>query len=110
MDLPTLSKRYYSISEVSELLSIPVSTLHYWEKQDIGIKPTRNASGERKFTAKDIEHLRHIQQLIGERGLTLDGIRKYFHNRRLRQSDDEKIIASLTKLREFMIDLRGGLE
>ena len=50
-----ISKKYYKINEVAEILNIPESTLRYWEKRFTIIKPKRTESGRRMYTPDDIE-------------------------------------------------------
>ena len=35
-------KKYYKIKEVSEMLDIPISTLHFWERQFTVLSPRRS--------------------------------------------------------------------
>lgn len=67
-----LTKKYYKISEVAEILAIPASTLRFWEKQFTIITPRRNEHGTRFYTPKDVETIRMIYYLVKERGLKLD--------------------------------------
>jgi len=67
-----LNKRYYRISEVAEILSIPASTLRYWEKEFTIIRPHRDGHGSRYYTPADIETIRMIHFLVKEQGLKLD--------------------------------------
>ncbi len=53
--MDNLSKKYYKISEVAELLGLPASTLRFWEKQFTVIRPKRNNHGTRFYTPADIE-------------------------------------------------------
>ena len=55
-----ISKKYYKINEVAEILNIPESTLRYWEKRFTIIKPKRTESGRRMYTPDDIEKIRKI--------------------------------------------------
>ena len=38
-------KKYYKIKEVSEMLDIPISTLHFWERQFTVLSPRRSRGG-----------------------------------------------------------------
>ena len=42
-----LTKNYYKIGEVAEILGIPASTLRFWEKEFTIIKPKRNSKNTR---------------------------------------------------------------
>ncbi len=67
-----LDKKYYKISEVATLLSIPASTLRFWENKFTVIKPYRNSHGTRFYTPADIDKIAQIHYLVKERGLKLD--------------------------------------
>ncbi|MDE5608073.1 MAG: MerR family transcriptional regulator [Muribaculaceae bacterium] len=67
-----LTKKYYKISEVADIIGIPPSTLRFWESQFTIVKPHRNAKGTRYYTPKDIETIRMVYFLVKEKGLRLD--------------------------------------
>lgn len=58
-----MEKRYYKIKEVSDMLSIPMSTLRYWEHEVDQLHPTTNEGRRRFYTEHDIQLLRQIQYL-----------------------------------------------
>lgn len=72
MQTEELNKRFYRIGDVAEILSIPASTLRYWEKEFTVIKPRRNAKNTRLYTPQDIETIKMINYLVKEKGLKLD--------------------------------------
>lgn len=65
-------KKIYRIREVSELLDIPSSTLRYWEDCFDIFTPKRTASGQRRYTDKDIEVCREIIRLLRDKGLSIE--------------------------------------
>lgn len=67
-----LNKKYYKISEVAELLSIPASTLRFWESKFTVIHPRRNDHGTRFYTPSDIDKIAQIHYLVKDRGLKLE--------------------------------------
>lgn len=71
-NMEALSKKYYRISEVAELLSIPASTLRFWESKFTVIKPYRNDHGTRFYTPSDIDKIAQIHYLVKERGLKIE--------------------------------------
>ena len=73
-------KLYYKIGEVSEMLNVNPSLIRFWEKEFSTIKPKKNRRGNRVFTAKDIEELKKIYNLVKEQGHTLDGARRILKN------------------------------
>ena len=67
-----LTKKYYTIGQVSEILDIPAPTLRYWEKRFAILRPHRNQGQQRRYTPDDIEKIRMVNYLVKERGLHID--------------------------------------
>lgn len=65
-------KRYYRIQEVSELLSIPATTLRWWEEVFPMFNPNRTAGGQRRFTQGDVKMAERIKELLYVKGLKVD--------------------------------------
>lgn len=55
-----LSKRYYKISEVSQLLGINQSTLRNWESSHPKLRSIRRIKNQRYYTPLDIDYIRSI--------------------------------------------------
>ncbi|MBC1500842.1 MerR family transcriptional regulator [Listeria weihenstephanensis] len=72
--------------ELGELLHIPTSTLHYYEKKGL-IQPEREGNHYRNYSARDVQMLKYIL-ILKEAGLTLAEIKQVFH-RYFHQSHDE---------------------
>ena len=71
-----VQKRYFSISEVAQMLEVKPSLLRFWEKQFKQIAPKTNARGKRAYKQEDIDLIRRIYDLVKVQGLTLEGARK----------------------------------
>lgn len=67
-----LTKQYYRVGEVAEILGIPATTLRFWEKQFTLVKPRRSSSGHRLYTPSDIEKIEMIHYLVKTQGLRLE--------------------------------------
>jgi len=65
------TKKYYKIGEVAKMLSVPTSTVRYWEKEFSQVKPMKNKKGDRIFNIKDIETLKEIKFLVHDRGVKI---------------------------------------
>ena len=63
----------YVISVAARLLDMHAQTLRKYEREQF-IKPSRTQGRLRLYSAEDIERLRQIKCLGGERGLNLDGV------------------------------------
>lgn len=67
-----VSKRYYTVTEASELLAVPASTLRYWEEVFPMFKPNRLPSGRRRFTQADVNMAARIKELLYVKGLKIE--------------------------------------
>jgi len=69
-------KKYYSISEVSELCSVKPHTLRFWENEFKDLKPITRKGNRRYYQKKDIEMIKKIQSLLYKEGLTISGVKR----------------------------------
>ena len=69
-------KKYYSISEVSELCSVKPHTLRFWESEFKALKPITRKGKRRYYQKKDIEMIWRIQALLYKEGLTISGAKR----------------------------------
>ncbi|MCM1109922.1 MAG: MerR family transcriptional regulator [Clostridium sp.] len=67
-----LTKKYYRIGDVAEMLDIPQSTLRFWEKRFTAIHPRRSAGGTRFYTPEDVERIRMIHYMVKEKKMRLE--------------------------------------
>ena len=104
-----IEKRYYSIGEVAEELSVATSLIRFWEGEFDIIKPKKNRKGNRQFTKVDIENVKLIYHLVKERGYTLQGARDLIKNDSSAAKDKLDVINSLRKVRSFLTELKDQL-
>lgn len=97
-----IQKKYYKISEVAELLSIPASTLRFWEKQFTIIKPRRNSHGTRFYTPADVETIRMVYYLVKEKGLKLDAAQQQIKSNRSGVDRKSQAIHRLKEIRQTL--------
>ena len=64
----------YVISVAAELAGVHPQTLRVYERKGL-VDPTRTLGGNRRYSARDIERLRRIQDLTSA-GLNLEGVRR----------------------------------
>jgi len=64
----------YIISVAAELAGVHAQTLRIYERKGL-IEPARTQGGSRRYSERDIELLRRIQELTNE-GVSLVGVRK----------------------------------
>ena len=99
-----MEKLFYSIGEVAEILGENTSAVRFWTNYfERFLKPKRNAKGNRRYTAEEIETLKQIRFLTKEQGLTLEGTQKAL-------SEDRIKVESLVKALETLKEIRAQLE
>ena len=101
-----MDKRFYSISEVSQLLGITQSNLRFWEKEFNQLKPRRNEGGTRFYTLDDIATVKQIKYLVDVQKLTLDGVRQKLNHKKDSVGKQQEIVERLKRVRA---ELRGLL-
>ena len=82
-------KTYKSISEVAKILNLvdlktgklTTHTLRFWEREFKQIKPKIFSGKRRYYDNKTIEILKKIQFLLKEKGMTINGVKKYLTNK-----------------------------
>ena len=104
-----LTKLYYSIGEVSEMLDLSNSLLRYWEGEFPELKPRKNRKGDRQFTVKDIETVYLIHELLKERGFTIEGARKEIKAINQRKKKIAPIEKKLKAIRKSLEKIKNQL-
>jgi DNA-binding transcriptional MerR regulator len=80
---------YKSIGEVAKLLNLVsqktgklnTHTIRFWEKEFRQIRPKIFSGKRRYYDNKTIETLKKIKFLLKERGMTINGVKKYLINK-----------------------------
>lgn len=75
---PIPDKKYFTISEVSQITQVPNYTLRYWEDEFKLLRPVRKNNGRRIYTKDDIELVFKIKDLLYNQRYTIEGVKKYF--------------------------------
>ncbi len=84
-------KKYYSISEVSELCNIKSHTLRFWEKEFKDLKPITRKGNRRYYQDQDIQLVKKIQSLLYEEGMTIAGAKKNLQTKLKLELQDNKL-------------------
>lgn len=71
---PGANRALYVISVAAELAGMHPQTLRIYERKGL-VDPARTGGGSRRYSDRDIEQLRHIQDLTNA-GLNLEGVRR----------------------------------
>ena len=87
---------YKTISEVVEIIGLkskkgklkPTHTLRYWEKEFDQIKPRILKGSRRYYDEKNIELLKKIHFLLKDRGMTINGVKKFLKNKETLELDE----------------------
>ncbi|MBE6313807.1 MAG: MerR family transcriptional regulator [Bacteroidales bacterium] len=109
MIMEELSKQYYKIKEVAEILDVPQSTLRFWEKEFPMIKPIRSSHNIRYYRPQDIELLRIIHYLIKDKGLKIEAAREQLRSNKHNVSRRVEIIDRLKSVRSELANLLVAL-
>ena len=98
---------YKTISEVAEILNLidkntgktMTHTIRFWEKQFKQVKPNIFAGRRRYYDHKSIEILKKIQFLLKNKGMTINGVKKYLNdeNSKLDVNDNKTINKKIIK-------------
>ena len=67
---------FRTISEASEIVSLPSHVLRFWESKFNQIKPLKRAGGRRFYRPNDILFILGIKKLLHVDGLTIIGVKR----------------------------------
>ncbi|MFC1490182.1 MerR family transcriptional regulator [Candidatus Latescibacterota bacterium] len=113
-------KRYYSISEVANMVGIKAHILRYWEGEFSMLRPRKNRAGNRAYTERDIKIALQIKKLLYEEKYTIKGAINYLKSNKeeietdqieipfeasMRKNEMKEIRSELCKLRDMIQDL-----
>jgi DNA-binding transcriptional MerR regulator len=105
IELDKLSKLYYSIGEVAEMMGVSNSLIRYWENEFDFLNPRKNKKGDRRFTKENIQQLLVIHELVKERGFTLEGARQEIKAQRKKLMAKQEVSELLQRVRSGLSDL-----
>jgi MerR family transcriptional regulator, heat shock protein HspR len=100
-DNDPMARAVYVISVAAELAGVHPQTLRVYERRGL-VDPRRTGGGSRRYSERDLERLRHIQDLTAE-GLNLEGVRKVL----MLEAEVEHLRAEVEQLRN---EMREALE
>lgn len=96
-------KKWFSVTEVSEMLDIPSSVLRYWETEFEQLKPRKNKYGKRMYNHEDIELLKKLHYLLRVKKYTIKGAKEALQTQ-------EKEIEFQIKARELLLKFKQLLK
>lgn len=104
-------KLYYSIKEVAQLIGVNESTLRYWETTFPNLKPkTVPTTKVRQYTAKDIEEIKVIYNLIKVRGFKIAAARKYLRDNHDNADKSSEVLSTLISVRDQLKEIKKLLD
>ncbi|MBN2653733.1 MAG: MerR family transcriptional regulator [Nitrospirae bacterium] len=73
---PLQCKLFYKIGEASEITGLETYVLRYWETEFSFLRPRKSRSGQRIYTAEDINLILIIKRMLYDEKYTIDGVRQ----------------------------------
>lgn len=104
-----INKLYYTMGEVTEMFDVNASQIRFYEREFEILQPKKNKKGNRLFTPDDVENLKIIFNLVKEKGFTLQGAKDYIRNNKGEVKENQKVIDSLEKLKQFLLEVKEQL-
>ncbi|WP_367184318.1 MerR family transcriptional regulator [Acidiferrobacter sp.] len=72
---PIPGKRYFTISEVSDLCRVKPHVLRYWEQEFPRLQSVKRRGNRRYYQHHDVQLIREIRHLLYMEGFTISGAR-----------------------------------
>lgn len=107
--MPRLTKKYYKIKDVAEILDVSQPTLRYWESEFPQIKPMRGTSNQRYYTPEDIETIRAVHYLVRVRGLHVNAAKEQMRLNSKNITRRMDVIDRLNDVKEELQMILGAL-
>ena len=79
-----MTKKYYNIDEIAQILNEQKHTLRFWETRISKLKVLRTHSGHRLYNYENLLLLKKVKELVDVQKLTLDGVNDYFSKSKLK--------------------------
>src|SRR6266511_3440129 len=106
---PPDDRAVFVISVAAELVGVHPQTLRIYERKGL-VRPKRNASSNsRRYSERDIERLREIQELTGK-GVNLAGVRRVIELTEQLDRLQERIVEQIDALAGQLLDLAKALD
>ena len=104
--LPTIpSKRYFTISEASNLCNVEAHVLRYWEHEFSQLSPIKRRGNRRYYQRHDVMLIRHIKELLYDNGYTIKGAKQKLSDEVSDQESKSNSISAIRSELESIIDL-----
>lgn len=97
-----ITKLYYTISEVADMVKEEPHVLRYWETEFVQIRPKKNRGGKRIYTRDDIDTVFRIRHLLRDDKFTIEGARQTLSKRSKASSSNGAGASELMEVRGFL--------
>lgn len=108
LDLPP-GKKYFRVSEVSELIGVEGYVLRYWQSEFATVRPFKSSSGHWVYSRKDVEALHLIRHLLHTEKYSIKGAKQRLREKRGNKpaslEQDQKTLELLKSLARELKDL-----
>lgn len=104
-----LTKQYYSIGEVADMLHIAASKLRFWESKFDFLQPKTNEKGTRFYSQADIKLIQLIMYYVDDKGMTLEGAAAQIKKNKHKAQNDFSVIEELAHLRDELYAIRAEM-
>lgn len=105
-----ISKLYYTISEVCELVDEEAHVLRYWESEFSELKPKKNRAGKRTYTKDDIGTVRRIRRLLRGDKYTIEGARQAMKQEKNGSNSTGGGAEDLLAVRKLLVDMKDRIQ
>ena len=99
------SKRYFTISEASNLCIVEALVLRYWEQDFSQLSPIKRRGNRRYYQRHDVMLIRHIKELLYDNGYTIKGAKQKLSDEASDQETKSSSISAIRSELESIIDL-----
>lgn len=112
---PELTKLYYRIGEVAQIVGVQPHVLRYWESEFRTIRPRKSSKGQRVYSRKDVEKLLRVKHLLKDEGFTIAGAKKQLREAPAAPAEPpvperkERVRQSLLALRQDIVRMMDEL-
>ena len=109
IEIPKLTKVYYSIGEVADMFKVNTSLIRFWDKEFDIIQPKKNKKGNRQFTQEDVKNYHLIHFLVKEGGYTLKGAKDKIKGNKNEVSNQQQLVKKMSRIKSFLLQLKQEL-
>jgi len=96
-----ITKLYYTISEVANMMEEEAHVLRYWESEFDTLRPRKNRAGKRVYTKDDIDVVYRIRHLLRDEKFTIDGAKQMLKKEKKASKETSTSIEELKEIRSF---------